>query len=200
MNRKYILFALIALVFFIVIYSLNSGNSAYVEGIKKIQEEKINFLSLSPDSPVKEKINRSAIQFFEPQKKYKVKAKIAQIPDVGRVELATNDGSIRPYIKFARAIFEIDGLKDSLIVFIEPTFNANYKKAFIPFKDKTSGVESYAAGRYLDAEIKDDSFIELDFNLAYNPFCAYDEKFSCPLPPESNYLDIRIEAGEKNYK
>lgn len=200
MNKKNIVFAVLAIVFFIIVYSLNSGNSAYVERIKKLHEEKINFLCLNPESPVKDAINRSAIGFFEPTKKYKVNAEIKEIPDVGRVELATNDGTVRPYVKFARAVFEIDGKIDSLIIFIEPTFNASYKKAFIPFRDETCGEESYGAGRYLDAEIKDDSYVELDFNLAYNPFCAYDEKFSCPLPPESNYIDFKILAGEKNYK
>ncbi len=200
MNRKYIVIGVIAVIVLIIIYSLSSGSSAYVEAINKQHEEKINFLCLNPDSPVKGAINRSAISFFEPSKKFKVKARITEIPDVGRVELATNDGTLRPYIKFARAVFEIDGKTDSLTIFIEPTFNASYKKAFIPFKDVTSGEESYGAGRYLDAEIKSDSYVELDFNLAYNPFCAYDEKFSCPLPPESNFIDFKILAGEKNYK
>lgn len=200
MKTKIAVFLILSIVFFIIGYSLYSGNSAYIEEIKKLHQQKVDFLCMSPESPVREKINRSSLQFFEPAPKYRVTAEIRQIPNVGRVELATNDGQIRPYIRFAMAVFSIDGRTDSLLIFIEPTFNASYKKAFVPFKDASSGDLTYGAGRYLDAEIKNDSEILLDFNLAYNPFCAYDEKFSCPLPPETNNIDFPILAGEKNYK
>jgi uncharacterized protein (DUF1684 family) len=70
---------------------------------------------------------------------------------------------------------------------------------FIPMKDQTSGKETYGAGRYLDASIKDikDGKIALDFNKLYNPYCAFSEGYSCPIPPKENHLPVRIEAGEK---
>lgn len=200
MNKKILFYLALGLVLILIAYSLNFNNdSAYLEEIRLEREEKVNFLCLGSDSPVKNVIDRNAFSFFEPASKYKVRAELVEIPDVGRVEIATNDGSLRPYIKFALAVFEIDGHKDSLTIFIEPTFNADYKKAFIPFRDETNGDSSYGAGRYLDAEIKNDESIVLDFNLAYNPYCAYSEEFICPLPPAENFINMPVEAGEKNY-
>jgi hypothetical protein len=72
---------------------------------------------------------------------------------------------------------------------------------FIPFTDATSGEETYESGRYIDLEIKDitNETVLIDFNKAYNPYCAYTEKFSCPLPPRENLLEIPVRAGEKSY-
>ncbi|MBT8206662.1 MAG: DUF1684 domain-containing protein, partial [Acidimicrobiia bacterium] len=67
---------------------------------------------------------------------------------------------------------------------------------FVPFRDATSGKESYGAGRYLDVHPNEDGTVTLDFNYAYNPYCAYDEAFSCPLPPIENWLEVPIAAGE----
>ena len=71
---------------------------------------------------------------------------------------------------------------------------------FIPFKDKTNGKETYDGGRYIDAEILPGYKMGLDFNMAYHPSCAYNEKFICVLPPRENTLEIEIKAGEKNFK
>ncbi len=68
---------------------------------------------------------------------------------------------------------------------------------FVPFKDRTNGKETYEGGRYIDAEILTDYKMVLDFNMAYHPACAYNEKFVCVLPPRENMLDIEIRAGEK---
>jgi uncharacterized protein (DUF1684 family) len=72
---------------------------------------------------------------------------------------------------------------------------------FLPFTDLTSGEESYGAGRYLDLEINDivNNQVILDFNKAYNPYCAYSDEYNCPIPPRENYLNIAIKAGEKNF-
>ena len=67
---------------------------------------------------------------------------------------------------------------------------------FIPFKDATNGIETYGGGRYLDAPLEN-GVLTLDFNLAYSPFCAYFEGWTCPLPPRANYLNVAIRAGEK---
>jgi hypothetical protein len=71
---------------------------------------------------------------------------------------------------------------------------------FIPFKDRTNGKETYDGGRYIDAEILPGYKMVLDFNMAYHPSCAYNEKFICVLPPRENMLEIEIRVGEKNYK
>jgi uncharacterized protein (DUF1684 family) len=71
---------------------------------------------------------------------------------------------------------------------------------FVPFKDKTSGITSYEGGRYIDIDIPTTDEVVLDFNKAYNPYCAYNSKYSCPIPPAVNSLAIEILAGEKAYK
>lgn len=74
------------------------------------------------------------------------------------------------------------------------------RSLFVPFSDQTSGSETYGSGRYLDIEEQGGDSYELDFNLAYNPYCAYNEEYTCPIPPKENRLPVRIAAGEKNYK
>ncbi|RYD73146.1 MAG: DUF1684 domain-containing protein [Sphingobacteriales bacterium] len=76
-----------------------------------------------------------------------------------------------------------------------------YKNSlFLPFTDLTSGVESYGGGRYVDLEIPEGELIPIDFNTAYNPYCAYNHKYSCPIPPQENDLAIEIKAGVKKFK
>ena len=70
---------------------------------------------------------------------------------------------------------------------------------FLPFRDATSGSETYGAGRYLDIDPDEDGTVTIDFNMAYNPFCVYSEAYSCPLPPTENWLDVPITAGEKDF-
>ena len=71
---------------------------------------------------------------------------------------------------------------------------------FLPFSDETNGIESYGGGRYIDLRIPEGNTLIIDFNSAYNPYCAYNDKYSCPIVPRENYLRTRIEAGVKKFK
>jgi len=108
----------------------------------------------------------------------------------------TNKGTNKRYIRYGRFHFKLDGKDHTLEIY--KSILSDY--LFIPFKDQTNGKESYEGGRYIDAEILDGYKMVLDFNLAYHPSCAYNDKFVCALPPRENVLDIEIRAGEKNYK
>jgi len=108
----------------------------------------------------------------------------------------TNKGTNKRYIRYGKFHFILNG-KEYMIEIYKSILSDNL---FIPFKDKTNGTETYEGGRYIEAEILPDYKIILDFNMAYNPSCAYNEKFVCVLPPRENMLDIEIRAGEKNYK
>lgn len=104
------------------------------------------------------------------------------------------------YRRYGYIYFELNGKKCRLTAYqnMELIKKEEYKNyLFIPFRDGTSGVESYGGGRYLDVTIPENETITIDFNLAYNPYCAYSYRYSCPVPPEENTLKIRIEAGEK---
>lgn len=106
----------------------------------------------------------------------------------------TNKGTNKRYIRYGSFHFQINGKEHVLQVFKSILSDT----LFIPFKDKTNGKETYEGGRYIDAEILPGYRMVLDFNMAYHPSCAYNEKFICALPPRENFLDIEIRAGEMN--
>ena len=108
-------------------------------------------------------------------------------------QIPTSDGQLRPAQRAGTLSFEREGASRRL---------TGYKleggdTLFVPFLDGTSGHETYGAGRYLDLEAEPDGTYVIDFNLAYHPYCVYDDHFSCPLTPAENRLPIRIEAGER---
>ena len=115
--------------------------------------------------------------------------------------MPTSVGTSRKYFKFGVLKFELDGKSHALTVFQSETTasQAEYKDLlFVPFRDLTNGQETYGAGRYLDIKMPSGSEVILDFNLAYNPNCAYGSaKFSCAIPPRENFLQVEIKAGEK---
>jgi len=109
------------------------------------------------------------------------------------VELQTSTGDSARYLRWARVSFEADGSRQALTLYR----NDYAGELFLPFTDAGRGVETYGAGRYLDVEETGDGRVLLDFNYAYNPYCAYNDSWSCPLPPSENRLTAYIRAGEK---
>jgi len=108
----------------------------------------------------------------------------------------TNKGTSKRYLRYGKFHFTLNGKEYTIEIY--KSILSDY--LFIPFKDKTNEKETYGGGRYIDAEILPDYKMVLDFNMAYHPSCAYNEKFVCVLPPRENMMDIEIRAGEKNYK
>jgi uncharacterized protein (DUF1684 family) len=110
------------------------------------------------------------------------------------VEMQTSTGDVASYLRWGRVSFEADGETAELTVYRDPHGH------FLPFADATSGKETYGAGRYLKVQEMRDGRLVLDFNYAYNPYCAYNERWSCPLTPFKNRLRVPIRAGEKSFK
>jgi uncharacterized protein (DUF1684 family) len=108
----------------------------------------------------------------------------------------TNKGTNKRYLRYGKFQFKLNG-KDYTIEVYKSILS---DLLFIPFKDATNGKETYGGGRYIDAEILPGYRMVLDFNMAYHPSCAYNEKFICALPPRENMLEIDIKAGEKHFK
>jgi uncharacterized protein (DUF1684 family) len=108
----------------------------------------------------------------------------------------TNKGTNKRYIRYGKTQFKLNG--DDYTIEVYKSILSDM--LFIPFKDMTNGKETYEGGRYIDAEILPGYRMVLDFNMAYHPSCAYNEKFICALPPKENMLEIQIKAGEKNSK
>jgi uncharacterized protein (DUF1684 family) len=108
----------------------------------------------------------------------------------------TNKGTNKRYLRYGKFHFRLDGKAYTVEIYKSILSDM----LFIPFKDGTNGKETYEGGRYIDAEILPDYETVLDFNMAYHPSCAYNERFVCVLPPRENMLDIEIRAGEKLFK
>src|SRR4051794_29156075 len=117
-------------------------------------------------------------------------------PDVGEVvEISTSDGKTKSFYRAGRIHFEVDGVPVELTVFKD----SDRGSLFIPFRDASAGRETYEVGRYLEPQARPDGSLDVDFNYAYNPFCAYGDGWSCPIPPEENRLAVAIAAGEKAF-
>jgi uncharacterized protein (DUF1684 family) len=108
----------------------------------------------------------------------------------------TNKGVNKRYIRYGKFHFNLDGKGEAIEVYKSILSDM----LFIPFNDLTNRKETYEGGRYIDAEILSGYQMVLDFNMAYNPSCAYNDKFNCVLPPRENMLEVAIRAGEKNFK
>jgi uncharacterized protein (DUF1684 family) len=109
--------------------------------------------------------------------------------------IATSDGTERVYHHAGVVRLPIGDREVSLTL-----YNTGHPGFFLPFRDTTSGDETYGSGRYLDIEPNEDGTVTIDFNLAYSPFCAYNDRYSCALPPVGNWLTVPIEAGEKTWE
>jgi uncharacterized protein (DUF1684 family) len=113
-----------------------------------------------------------------------------------RVEFVTSDGVHKQFIRAGRVHFQVDGQPVSLSVFKD----VDRGRFFLPFKDATAGKETYPVGRYLDPQQRPDGRLVVDFNYAYNPYCAYSDGWSCPLTPFENIVRVPIQAGEKSFE
>jgi uncharacterized protein len=156
------------------------------------------------ESPLKEndlKVFRE-LDFYSSNLNFCIEAKFLRTPDEKPFLMPTTGKRTPSYVKFGEVHFSVNGKKCKLNIYqnIELAKTEKYKEhLFLPFTDLTSGIESYGGGRYIDLEIPKGETIIIDFNKAYNPYCAYNEKYSCPIPPKENDLDIEILAGVKKF-
>ncbi len=113
------------------------------------------------------------------------------------IPLATTTGGEQVYRRAGIVRFDVDGEPAQVTLFRSPDMQA----LFLPFRDATSGEDTYGAGRYLEVDPPSlDGTVEVDFNYAYNPYCAYNPEWSCPIPPGENWLAVSIRAGERAFE
>jgi uncharacterized protein (DUF1684 family) len=140
-----------------------------------------------------------SLHFYPANQSYEVEVRFKRIKKGAEFEMKTTTERLPVYKPYGRVKFKVGKRKFKLTVYqnIEVIKMPGYEDVlFLPFTDLTSGDTSYGGGRYLDmrkSDIEVDGMI--DFNLCYNPYCAYNPRYSCPIPPLENHLDIRIEAG-----
>jgi len=204
MNFRNILIAMLALVVAaIIFYSFQGKDSGkeYEAEIKKERQAKDDYMRSSDESPFgDEKKNFNKLNYFPIDFSYRISAKLVTIDHKKVVTLPTSDNLEKGYLEYAFAEFELGGEPCKLLI-LEIMEEGPYRGTlFLSFADATSANETYGAGRYLDVKkVPGASSATLDFNQAYNPYCAYSEKFSCPFPPKENVLKVAVRAGEKNY-
>ena len=162
--------------------------------------EKDEFFAEHPQSPIPpdEREAFDGLDYFDPDPDYRVTATVEGHDRPDPVEMDVSAGPPQRYLRVATLHFTLDGEEYELAGYQQET---GQDSLFVPFRDKTTGQQTYRDGRYMEfeteGELEDGSEIPLDFNLAYSPFCAYSEPFACPLPPEENWLETEIRAGER---
>ena len=202
-SKNILLLVAIIVVLITVFYSFmgSQDQTAYINEIKKEREEKDRFMRTSPESPFTSNAeNFKGLQYYPPDIRYKITSDLKPVKNKKTVVLSTNDGKEQRYIEYAYAEFDLDGYHHKLLI-LEITDEGPFRgNLFLAFGDETSAVETYGAGRYLDvSKVTGSNSITLDFNKAYNPYCAYIDTYSCPIPPAENLLKVPINAGEKIY-
>lgn len=177
----------------------------YIASIKDFQNNLNLEFKNKNESPLTEedRIKFKSLDFFPIDSTYQIHAKLELEKDAKIFSMPTTTDRLPLYKKYGKATFIIDGKELTLSIYQNQDLiqQPNYKNyLFIPFTDLTNGKETYGGGRYIDLEIPSGDTIVIDFNKAYNPYCAYNSKYSCPIPPKENNLNVSIKAGVKKYK
>ncbi len=168
--------------------------------LRENRAEKDSFFADHRQSPIppEQRAEFDGLEYFDPDPTYRVVATVTLHEEPVAVTMETSEGLTVDYNRVATLRFELAGAHHELAGYRQSPEDGSL---FVPFRDKTTGQETYQGGRYMELEVEgqlaDGAEIVLDFNLAYSPFCAYSETFACPLPPEENWLETTIEAGEK---
>ncbi len=189
--------------FFVLVFSLFSTLHAQVvpQTAAEFQDELVAQYKNPEKSPLKQEANKfKGHDFFEIDSNYRIEATFVRTLNALPFQMKTSSGSLPIYEKYGEAIFYLEGEKITLSIYQSHTLREKeeYKNhLFLPFTDATSGAETYLGGRYLDLEIPEGNTIVIDFNKAYNPYCAYADGYSCPVPPQENNLGVKILAGIK---
>ena len=199
---------LFQITFFIGILLTNCtpNKTNYKDEITKFQYEMNTHYADAEASPLTEEDQKTfkALEFFDIDKKYRVEAEFELTPDTPIFEMPTTTDRLPLYRKYGIALFTINDKKLELSVYQNQKLMSSLEYAehlFLPFNDTSNGQSTYEGGRFIDLEIpsKGSQTIVIDFNKAYNPYCAYNHKYSCPIPPAENYLSVAIPAGVKAY-
>jgi uncharacterized protein (DUF1684 family) len=176
--------------------------SEWKANLETAREGKDNFFAQQWQSPIppQDKPRFKGLQYYPLDSSYRFELELHKHPEQQAVRMAYTKGNEQDFIRWGEFRFKIAGKELSLQTYKR---SLGEQTLFVPFKDATSGRETYGAGRYLDLEpsrdrTRDGKWI-LDFNQAYNPWCAYSEAYTCPLVPGENRLDVPIYAGEKDY-
>lgn len=178
----------------------------YIQSVQAWQQELNDSYKDPKESPLNKKARKKfkGLDFFPINAKYRVEARLELTPDAEPFMMPTSSGAKPIYVKYGIVSFEIDSTTYQLSLYQNLQLRETEKYAdylFAPFTDLTSGNETYGGGRYMDLRVQDTpGKIVLDFNKSYNPYCAYSDNYSCPIPPRENDLALEVKAGVKAWE
>ena len=161
--------------------------------LEEFRKEKDDFFGDHPQSPLTREQKRDfhGLNYFPENDDLRLEVKAEEFPVKERIEMQTSTGDVQIYFRHSRFKFQVEGQDAELTIY------ESENGFFLPFVDSLAGKETYGAGRYLEPEPLPGGRFLIDFNMAYNPYCAYNEQWSCPLTPFENRLKVPIRAGEK---
>jgi len=163
--------------------------------LERFRRQKDQFFASDPHGPLTAEQRRVflGLAYFPENPALRLETALEEFPHKEPIEMQTSTGDVQPYVRHGRIRFSVDGQPAELTVY------SSESGFFLPFVDAQAGKETYGAGRYLEPEPLENGKLLVDFNLAYNPYCAYNDRWSCPLTPFENRLKVPIRAGEKNF-
>ena len=148
----------------------------------------------SPLTPAQQQ-HFKGLNYFDENPALRIVTPLEKHAKAERVVMQTSTGHVAEFFKYGFVRFVVNSQSQTLQVYK----SSEHDDLFLPFMDETTGQETYGSGRYLDVHERSDGMIELDFNLSYNPYCAYNSQWTCPIPPRENRLTVKIEAGEQTF-
>ena len=167
------------------------------EALRRFRAMKDDFFARDPSSPLTpaQRERFRGLAYFPPNPTLVVEVGLVPFVTLDDIDLVTSGGDAARYRSAGVVWFEVAGVLAAITL-----FRSGRGELFVPFRDATSGTETYGAGRYLEARTLGNARTLLDFNYAYNPYCAYSPEWRCPLPPVENHLTVPIRAGEMRYR
>jgi uncharacterized protein len=175
-----------------------TNDADYVKQLQEARAAKDAAFRNASDSPIpRDKMDQLLpLSYFPPDPDYVVPSSLKLAPERDIVDMPTSTGEMRKEERVGVLEFTLKGQPLTLSAFVEAG-SKDVNRLFVPFRDLTSGTETYQAGRYLDLERTPTGLYNIDFNRAYHPFCYYSSKFDCPYPPRENRLSVPVRAGER---
>ncbi|MCL4323857.1 MAG: DUF1684 domain-containing protein [Candidatus Thermoplasmatota archaeon] len=168
--------------------------------LEERRKQKDEYFRTDMDSPIPEGERKTfpGLNYYPIEEKLRFAVRLAPVDPPTPLSFGVSQGPPRPMLKVGYFDFVVDGAPQRLWAYRSADPHGG-GSLFVPFRDATSGKETYGAGRYLDLEATEEGTYTLDFNEAYNPYCIYSDCYSCPLPPMENWLKVPLRAGEKTY-
>jgi uncharacterized protein (DUF1684 family) len=165
--------------------------------LEEYRRQKDAFFKDDPHSPLGDDQRESfnGLDYYRENPALVIEGDLDTDVPLDEVHMTTSTGDDQVYTRAGKLHFEVEGTPAAVTLYASP----DDPELFLPFRDATSGKETYGAGRYVEVRDVDGDHVVVDFNLAYNPNCAYNSGWSCPLPPGENWLSVPIEAGEKTF-